>query len=635
MTEDRRLHFSLGPVQGFVAQARKTRDFWAGSFLLSYLAGQAMYTVLKAGGKMELPSVGSLDEVTDPLLVAISQRENGKIISDRPLIATLPNRFQARIPAGFDPDECVKAVNKAWHNLAEAVWRRYVAPVADKGQGTRKIWERQVKNFWEINWVIGEDSALLDRRKNWRSHVPPEEPGDKCTLMGNLQELSGFIRSQEREKQDAFWAALRKIAGEHELDEKERLSAIALIKRLFPLVAEEAIGWKLSECERYPSTPYLAAVPWLAKAIASYPHEVREYYTLAAGLSEAKNREDPARFPCLQDALKQYPEAQEFAALDGNCFFTAALANPRLWQGNRKKEGDTETLRRELLKNLENLNKKIGSPASPFYALLLMDGDRMGRLLRLYDCSKVSQALSFFSRRVPQIIKGHNGVTVYAGGDDVLALLPLDRALKAAVALRLEYSKSFINVEVPEREATISGAIIYAHYNTPLTGVIREAHRLLDDVAKSETGRDSLAVTVWKGAGRVLTWAAPWKKIIKEENFNIIDEMVSTFVTDDPREREYNHTFFHNLRTRFKVLADAKGNIPWTESDLVDLFAAEYRKNREREVDWLTARQRMERLLQICYCFRRDEEGEIHRVEGVLNLDGVLLVKFLAQKGVV
>jgi CRISPR-associated protein Cmr2 len=36
------LHFSLGPVQGFVAQARRTRDFWAGSFILSYLAGQAM-----------------------------------------------------------------------------------------------------------------------------------------------------------------------------------------------------------------------------------------------------------------------------------------------------------------------------------------------------------------------------------------------------------------------------------------------------------------------------------------------------------------------------------------------------------------------------------------------------------------
>lgn len=36
------LHFTLGPVQGFIADARRTRDLWAGSFLLSWLTGQAM-----------------------------------------------------------------------------------------------------------------------------------------------------------------------------------------------------------------------------------------------------------------------------------------------------------------------------------------------------------------------------------------------------------------------------------------------------------------------------------------------------------------------------------------------------------------------------------------------------------------
>ena len=44
------LNFSIGPVQGFIARARKTRDFWAGSFLLSYLAGQAMAVILENKG---------------------------------------------------------------------------------------------------------------------------------------------------------------------------------------------------------------------------------------------------------------------------------------------------------------------------------------------------------------------------------------------------------------------------------------------------------------------------------------------------------------------------------------------------------------------------------------------------------
>lgn len=48
-------HFTLGPVQGFVAQARRTRDFWAGSFLLSWLAGVAMQAVKVQGGEIKFP----------------------------------------------------------------------------------------------------------------------------------------------------------------------------------------------------------------------------------------------------------------------------------------------------------------------------------------------------------------------------------------------------------------------------------------------------------------------------------------------------------------------------------------------------------------------------------------------------
>lgn len=41
-TADQYFHITLGPVQGFVSQARRTRDFWAGSFLLSWLAAVAI-----------------------------------------------------------------------------------------------------------------------------------------------------------------------------------------------------------------------------------------------------------------------------------------------------------------------------------------------------------------------------------------------------------------------------------------------------------------------------------------------------------------------------------------------------------------------------------------------------------------
>ncbi len=632
---ERVLHFSLGPVQAFVAQARKTRDFWAGSFILSYLTGHALYEVIESGGKAILPHL----DYEDPLMAAIRGVLRGERLGEGPVIATLPNRFMASIPSGFDPRSCVQAVERAWRRMAEAVWESFVAPVADKGLGTREIWERQVNHYWEIAWAVAgdEEKDVLERRKNWRSRLLPEEPGDKCTLMGNLQELSGFIRSRERKKQDAFWAELRKRAGGYEIDERERLSAIALIKRLFPLVAEKAIGWRVTECERYPSTPYLAAVPWLEKAVGVDPEGARRFAALAARLPGARYREDPDRFSCLQGSLEENQKAREFASLDGNCFFEAALSNPRLWDVADPQRHAFDELRRKLVEELREIQAKVGAAPSPFYALLLMDGDRMGALLRDHGADEVSKALNAFSRRVPEIVRGYNGITVYAGGDDLLAMLPLDEALKAAVVLSNEYEKSFSQTKVPPGKATISGALIYAHYNTPLTSVIAEAHRLLDDVAKDKTGRSSLAIAVWKGAGRVFTWAAPWQVIrVGDEGLNIIDELAGALGGSDFKDKEYNNTFFYSLRSRFEVLTGADGGVftGWSESDVIDLFVAEYLKSRERQVDRQTARKRMERLLKICQPVWYDSGGNLRRDEKSLDFDGVLLVKFISQKGV-
>jgi|CZCB01.1.fsa_nt_gi CRISPR-associated protein Cmr2 len=633
--EEKLLHFSLGPVQDFVAQARKTRDFWAGSFILSYLSGKAILEILNNKGWLVMPQVEVQRDNPDDLLAALQRVEQGESIINGPVVPTLPNRFMAKVPAGFDPRLCVEAVEKSWRKIAGAVWQNYLSAVADYGRDTSQIWKRQVNNFWEIAWVIGEDSALLDYRKNWRSRVLPMEPGDKCSLMGNLQELSGFIRSKEREKQDAFWSALREKVCGHELEEGERLSAVALIKRLFSLVAQEAIGWSvIKEAQRYPSTAYLAAVNWLSRVIKTCPEEARQYAARTSRLPKAQHQEDPDRFQSLQDALQQQPVAREFASLNGDCFFDACLANPNLWRDNKGCAGVEEELRRELREKLRSLVKKTGEAPTPFYALLLMDGDLMGALLRRHNREKVSSALNSFSSKVPEAVRRHEGVLVYAGGDDVLAMVPLETAIPLALTLREIYEASFHHAQVPAEQATISGALIYAHYNTPLTGVIREAHYLLDEIAKEKTGRNSLAVTVWKGVGRVLTWAVPWP-IIGSSQHNLINELLSSF-SSYSKEKEYNFTFFYNMRQRLAILIDEEGNIPleWTDEELIDILAAEYRRNREREVDWPTARQRMERLLTICRRYRWAEKGGVQKEERSFSLDGVMLIKFLAQKGV-
>lgn len=640
------LHFSIGPVQEFVAQARKTRDFWVGSFLLSYLSGLAIIEVLEGNGEIVFPAVTDQGKIVDPLLKTIEALKKGVKIQKEPSIATLPNRFMAIVPEDFEPQRCADAVRSGWGKIAQAVWERFVKPIAHEGKDTENIWRRQVENFWEINWALGDEKEidLLDRKKNWRRRILPPEPGDKCTLMGHFQELSGYLRIKEREKQEAFWKYLRRQVGGYELDERERLSAIGLIKRLFPLVAPEAIGWD-PEQKNYPSTPYLSALPWIVKTAKNFPEIANEYAECASSLPGATYKEDLKLFPLLKEIANRNAQMIKFLSLNGNCFHQAALSNPNIWV--QEGGGDPKDEREKCQKALKELTDKVGEKPSSFYALLLMDGDRMGELLRRYDPKKISSALNNFSRSVRDIVSSHNGILVYAGGDDVLAMAPVEDALLLALELQEAYVRAFEetfkndfkNLE-NNGEGTISAALVYAHYNVPLTGVIKEAHDLLDRVAKDETGRNSLAVTVWKGSGRVLTWSAPWE-FIRTHDSNIFDELLNALREGD-KTKEYNFAFFYNLRKRIEPLFSQEGRPTgeWiSEEYLIDLLAAEYRKNRERQVDWPTAREKAKNILKLCQRVKRKEKedgkGYLMEVDKAsFQTDGLMLVKFLSQKGV-
>lgn len=638
------LNFSIGPVQGFIARARKTRDFWAGSFLLSYLAGQAMAVILENKGRLILPAAAkNKDNINDPLLRAIVESRKGQQTASQDRIdiitATLPNRFRAEISVNFDPALCVKAIEEKWSELAQIIWDRYLAGPSALGRSTEEIWRRQINNYWEINWILGEDPAVLDLRKNWRSHIPSIEEGDKCTLFGNLQELSGYLRNHEPEKQDEFWNAMRqqKQAGiYYDLEENERLCAIALVKRLFPHLLSELIPCKVPVS--YPSTPYIAAINWIGEVVKNDSVKAHDYAIMASSLPEVRGRENPDLFPDLQKELAKHPQAREFAALEGNCFFKAALENPNLWDKPSEPAPHTEELRKELINKL----KEFPEPPSPFYAMLLMDGDRLGALLQKHAAraGKISSALNQFSLKVPELVKDGNGVTVFAGGDDVLALMPLEDALATAIKLRSAYLEAFSAKNL--HQFTISGAIVYAHYNTPLTEVYIEAQQLLSDVAKEKTGRDSLAITVWKGAGKVLTWTAPWDSFIYADGKNNkIDDFVKSFREgfDKGNETgEFSNTFFYNLQTRLAIFSDEEIVPPGLgnneeESLLKGILIAEYMKSGAKPTRE-EAEARMSKLLELCRRAWRDSKGVVQYDHKRLYLNSIFLVKFLVEKGV-
>ena len=106
------LHFSIGPVQGFIDQSRRTRDLWASSFLLSWLSAVAMKAVVaeceKHGGEFSSrSSKASLFKFPavedDPIFRQVVLGEVLGHPEDK-YLPTLPNAFKAVVPDLFNPE---------------------------------------------------------------------------------------------------------------------------------------------------------------------------------------------------------------------------------------------------------------------------------------------------------------------------------------------------------------------------------------------------------------------------------------------------------------------------------------------------------------------------------------------------
>ena len=640
-------HFTIGPVQSFVAQARRTRDFWAASFLLSWLAGVAMLSVEKQKGKIKFPAVD------ENYLAWIKGNGSG----EKPRQGGIPNRFQAEVNADFKSELVVENVNQAWKELADLVWdkdlKNQIKP--EKAIISREIWDRQIKSFWEMNWVLTDDKAasdLLDRRKNWRNHFASEEPGVKCMMMVGWQELSGELKPNSKEI-EKFWKPIRENTG-LDLREGEHLCAIAFVKRRFarhfkdlnkihdfqaersanhhkePKSDEKNLikGWKLET--GIPSISYMAVVHWLETIIKK--EEIAKLDLLLEAAKKAKiDENEQSDISCLKHACEKFNVNKRLVALDGSAFFISELENQY-----------DKNLSAPMIAALKNLDTK---PPSPFYAILRMDGDSLGSKMRNPDNQEpISDALKNFTGSVPNIVYQQCGFLIYAGGDDVLAILPVEDVFTCAIQIRQCYQDCFQATKNKEIEnSTISAAVEFAHMKTPLTKMLRDAHRLLDNVAKEGCGRDAVAVRVWKPGGRAIKWAMPWECALNEKQDRLIlEEIAVKFSKHNEKETGFSNKFFYKIREQFELLNPAQdGTKILDEPQQCTLLATDYiaaGNNTKLKIDLETAKTEIEPLLNQCRKYKRDADEpnkeKWKEPSGRIDVDGALLVRFLVGKGV-
>ncbi len=581
--------FTVTPVQSFISKARKLRDYWTGSILLSWLAFEGIRWIIEYLGPDHVLYPSLLDQ---PLV--LEYLKNEWKIDERYLphlhqcndIATFPNKVLFLVPLNY-AEEIGKAIQdhiqKEWEKLANIV----IDFIKDKTNCNKdlvkKQFNEQISSYWDISWVAtpllsNEDdndhkneneyyrlineklikkvntqinifkeiinykievgklypltnllaqNALSNLKMSAR-HIRPEQNGIKCSLCGEMEALtdtpySGMDAAHKyKQNMESFWQNVRnglniKDAQKEssELKEHEALCSICLVKRF-----------------------------------------------LARALNE-RNSEH-----ILKNTFKDY---ESFPSTTEKSLYNYYKRKNIIERGEQKKIAqqlyDAEDDSKSGLKDLKNKDK--------YYALLLMDGDNMGKLImgetiaatwgsvlhpeikkrmqdkdfegkyrenweKLYDLkrlitpaihSAISEALGDFALYgVPRIIEKHGGRLIYAGGDDVCAIMPIDTVLTAAKEISEYYTRYYsiiskngqdkLEEKIIQENGTInltpgklshgmgkgekisiSAGIIIAHYKEPLTTVIRDSHNLLDTYAKEKAGRNACAIELRKRSG--------------------------------------------------------------------------------------------------------------------------------------
>ncbi len=516
-SHDTLLLFSLGPVQSFIAEARRTHDLWAGSKILVDVTRAAIATIDPAGKNLVFPAH----------VEAHKQK-------------SIPNVFAMLVP--FDNAEQLaqaarEAAQKKLREIAQEALKRLSGVSPD--EVFDKIWNRQLERHLECNWVACKSIAgeshgkwyerarrALEARKRTRNFPEAEESGMKDSLSGQRSAL--FTAPFTNPKK--FWEAVQKQLDNKSILQakgRERLDTLGLAKRFS--------RWP-QEVDHFPSVSSVASALFLQQAKNDAPGALAEF---ERALDDLEKQKIIFALPNFNNALAALPDWHH----DGYYFYEERLRDKvvEYEMGETPSSAQQRALHAAQTK-LANLRKKVDYPLSSYYAILMMDGDSMGR--RVSDCDKIeqhrqlSEKMEDFARFVTKL-KPAGSAVIYAGGDDVMMLLPLRHALAVAQQLRDEYVKLFnewaseaFGAEKAETiRFTCSAGLVIAHHLSPLDAVLQEA-RAAEKRAKNLYDRDALAITVLKRSGEPVQVGAKWKakwEVGSEKTVELILDFVQLF----------------------------------------------------------------------------------------------------------
>lgn len=444
------LIFSIGPVQSFIASARKIEELWSGSYLLSYLAEKAMSFMFE-----QAATCGGACEMIYP---NVTKEELNANKEEGIEIASLPNRFVCRLEE-IDQEQTANLAQKTAQQVQQAMEEvclkgfDRVFKYADfpASEDMVALIKQQVAQTLEIFWAVEaftgdthykKDRDRLEQRlaaiKNDRWFAPMTQDGLVCTVCGEREALCAYPFEP-----DISVGRIR-----HLLSQTWTQRDPAYKPRSSVQDAEIYEG-------RIRDDEYLCGI-CLGKRTA------REYFKV-----ERQNAQAFGRF----ESSKEYSDGTGYYAIlmmDGD--------NMGAWFTERKGSLDNKT--------------------------------------DLAYHQQISRQLAVFSKKtVPGIVKEHGGRLIYAGGDDVLAFAPLNQVLDLAKALRDAFGSEKGGLD-KEATASMGVIIAHVKAPLQLLlRDLRQLEKMAKSYVHPETKqeKDALAIQLATHSGEKRQAVIPWR----------------------------------------------------------------------------------------------------------------------------
>lgn len=591
--------FSITPVQDFIAKARKLRDYWSGSVLLSYLTFTGMTSVIENLGPDHViyPSLHNQPLVDSFISEKYKISKNFltetdeiyDILKDTKGIAAFPNKFIFICPHSKVQkmaSEITACVQEKWIYISSGI-KDYIQKIANPNQNFANLFDGQVKDFWKFSWASSKLAELSDKDalsklvsgdvvenefevlnsfaspypiknvrlytsthsliqsllasgKNKPSKIPCSQNGEKCSICGEREVLNDFNLSKNSSAKDYsnnikdFWQKLLESDSQNKnIRENEKLCAICAIKRFLPIMSDKFSKdsilreiFKSRNGKNFPSTTEMAAKRFISKIPEDFSKEEKQ--KLLQYLHDEDDFIDES--VDFENKLSSYKK-QGINFTDKDKYYAVLLMDG-------DKMGD--------LINGETFEATYKDIIHPDLAKKIENGSVKADILKKYFSKKrnlnpalhamISDSLNNFARfGVQPAVKRANGELIYAGGDDVCAVLPLENAVTCAEEIAKSYTLSFaqyskdgcselqkLDQSVKKvgyhlgngaKGISISGAIIIAHHKESLKDVIQDSHKVLDSIAKEKTGRNALAIRLKKRSGGDRDFSCKWNSI--------------------------------------------------------------------------------------------------------------------------